>query len=173
VIIGSNQWGRQHYTQQIERRVAELGVAERVSLLGSQPQDQLPAWYSAADLLVLPTFREGCPNVVREALACGTPVVASNVGGVPEVITSDSVGLLVPAGDVAALVDAIRTASQRRWDREAIAALGGRRSWRVVGETVAEEFRRLVALDAQAMDVPRFEGGTAGEAPGGDSTSSR
>jgi len=147
-IIGSNQWGRVDYTRQLEQRIRELGIGDSVSMIGSQPQDRLATWYNAADLLVLPTFREGCPNVVREALACGTPVVASNVGGVPELITSDAVGLLVEAGDVAALADAVRAALVRRWDREVIMSIGRRRTWPVVAAAVVEEFQTLAGTNA-------------------------
>ena len=147
VFIGSDQWGKGDYGLQIERRAQELGLSDRVRLLGSRPQNELAMWYNAADLLVLPTFREGCPNVVREALACGLPVVASRVGGVPELISSDDVGLLVDVGDVESLAGGITTALQRRWNRSAIASIGGRRTWPGVGAIVAEEFRTLVQAD--------------------------
>lgn len=149
VFIGSDQWGGSRYLQQLEERIAALQLAEHVRFLGSQPQDVVATWYAAADLLVLPTFREGCPNVVREALGCGTPVVASNVGGVPELITSEALGLLVPAGDSDALANALQTALQRRWDRVAIAAAGSTRHWSKVAESVSAEFLALAA-SAQA-----------------------
>jgi len=142
-IVGSDQWGKRRYTEQLKQRIRELGLASQVTFAGSQPQAALRQWYSAADLLVLPTFREGCPNVVREALACGTPVVASNVGGVPELIGSDAVGLLVAPGDVVGLAGAIEAALQREWDRAAIATVGGQRTWSTVGALVASELRAL------------------------------
>jgi teichuronic acid biosynthesis glycosyltransferase TuaC len=160
VLIGSDQWGRHRYTRVIAARVQELGLGDRVTLLGSQPHETLAMWYNAADLLVLPTFREGCPNVVREALACGTPVVASKVGGVPELITSDSLGLLVEPGDASALARAIDAALRRRWDRDAIATLGGRRTWPIVAATIADEFRALVDRQGRLPNrVPSEEHG--------------
>jgi teichuronic acid biosynthesis glycosyltransferase TuaC len=148
-IIGSDQWGSQAYKRSLTQRIAELGLGDRVSMIGSRPQADLALWYSAADLVVLPTFREGCPNVVREALACGTPVVASRVGGVPELITSAVVGLLVEAGDAVGLGKAIRAALQRSWDRGAIAAIGGQRSWASVAATMTAELGSLVQEDGQ------------------------
>ncbi|MFI5397422.1 MAG: glycosyltransferase [Candidatus Binatia bacterium] len=149
VLIGNDQWGAGEYGPQVERRVQQLGMSDRVRLIGSRPQTELALWYSAADLLVLPTFREGCPNVVREALSCGLPVVASRVGGVPELISSDDVGLLVDAGDVESLAAAITTGLQRRWSRTTIAAIGGRRTWPSVGAIVAGELRELVRPNAE------------------------
>jgi teichuronic acid biosynthesis glycosyltransferase TuaC len=144
-IIGSDQWGGSRYLTLLTERIAALDLGQHVRLLGSQPQEVVATWYAAADLLVLPTFREGCPNVVREALACGTPVVASNVGGVPELITSDAVGLLVRSGDVDDLANALQTALQHRWDRAAIAAAGSTRHWSKVAESVSSEFHTLAS----------------------------
>lgn len=145
VIIGSDQWGGRLYLKRIEELIAALGLGAHVRLLGSQPQDVVATWYGAADLLVLPTFREGCPNVVREALGCGTPVVASNVGGVPELITSDAVGMLVTPGDVDGLASALEVALHRPWDRAAIALAGSTRHWTNVAESVSAEFYALVS----------------------------
>jgi glycosyltransferase involved in cell wall biosynthesis len=69
--------------------------------------EELPAYYQAADLFVLPSRSEGVPNVLLEASACGTPWIASNVGGIPE-IAHLGASRLVPPGDVAALRQAIR-----------------------------------------------------------------
>jgi glycosyltransferase involved in cell wall biosynthesis len=66
----------------LEARIAKCKLADRVFLVGSRPQTELADWYSAADLFCLASSREGCPNVVIEAMACGTPVVAAGVGGV-------------------------------------------------------------------------------------------
>jgi len=72
-----------------------LGVAERVHFLGQLPHAELAELYSAADVLVLASEREGWANVLLEAMACGTPVVASDVWGTPEVVTERAAGLLV------------------------------------------------------------------------------
>jgi teichuronic acid biosynthesis glycosyltransferase TuaC len=73
---------------------ARFGVADRVRLLGAQPHAELPRFYTAADLLVLASSREGWANVLLEAMACGTPVVASNIPGNPEVVQSRAAGLI-------------------------------------------------------------------------------
>jgi glycosyltransferase involved in cell wall biosynthesis len=150
VVLGSDPSPLQTYRRRLERLIAAQGLGHRVRLLGSVDQDHLAQWYRAADLLVLPTFREGAPNVVREALACGTPVVASRVGGVPELITSEARGLLVEPGDVDALTAAVRVALQRRWDRPRIAAGAAERDWQTVGTVIAAELARLAAHPARS-----------------------
>ena len=90
----------------LEERAARAGLGERFQLLGALPQGELPDWYRAADVFALPSHSEGVPNVLLEAAACGTPFVASRVGGIPEI---EGVGpsLLVPPGDSAALAEAL------------------------------------------------------------------
>ncbi len=96
----------------VGRRVRELGLEDRVSLAGARTDAALAASYAGADALVLATRGESYGMVVVEALARGLPVIASDVGGVPEAIghTRDGrrPGLLVPAGDSSALGDAVR-----------------------------------------------------------------
>jgi glycosyltransferase involved in cell wall biosynthesis len=100
-------------------RANALGCAERVLLAGAIAHDALPDWFRAADLLCLPSHNEGVPNVVLEAMSCGTPVVATRVGGIPEVLPSQA-GLLVPPHEREALSDALIEATAKAWDRAAI-----------------------------------------------------
>ena len=79
-------------------RAVALGVSARVTFAGPKLHDELPEWYRAADLTVLPSRSEGLPNVLRESLACGTPFVASNVGEINEIADS-RFSLLVPPKD--------------------------------------------------------------------------
>ena len=91
---------------ELEADVAQLGLAGIVTFLGSRSPNQLPDWYRAADLTVLPSRSEGLPNVLRESLACGTPFVASCVGGISE-ISEPPLDRLVPPNDPPALAAAI------------------------------------------------------------------
>jgi glycosyltransferase involved in cell wall biosynthesis len=91
----------------LEAAAAAAGMAAAVRFAGAQSQDALRSWYCAADLLVLASSREGWPNVLLEAMACGTRVVASRVGGVPEIVCRPELGATVEireAGDLATAV---------------------------------------------------------------------
>jgi glycosyltransferase involved in cell wall biosynthesis len=92
----------------LERQISGLGLEERVRLVGTRPNAQLPDWYRAAELFVLPSRSEGLPTVLLESLACGTPFVASRVGGIPELANLGPCRL-VPPDDPRQLADAIRS----------------------------------------------------------------
>lgn len=79
----------------LQEQVGRLGLEACTRFAGTVPNDQLAHWYSAADVSLLASSREGWPNVLLESMACGTPVVASAVGGVPEIVQSEQVGRLV------------------------------------------------------------------------------
>jgi glycosyltransferase involved in cell wall biosynthesis len=97
----------------------ELNVAG-VEPLGVLRPEDLSAWLSAADVFCLPSLAEGMPVSVAEALACGTPVVATRVGGIPEQVRPGVNGLLVEPGDAGALRDALADALEREWSRDEI-----------------------------------------------------
>jgi glycosyltransferase involved in cell wall biosynthesis len=109
--------------------------------------DEVAVWMAAADLVTLPSYMEGCPNVVLEALACGRPVVASNVGGIPEIL-SDECGRLVPPRDSGALAQALASVLDRTWDAKAISAHGSR-SWETVAAELLGIFESLVSARAK------------------------
>ena len=92
----------------LERRARELGVADRVRFIGAQPRERVLELFRAADAAVLSSSWENFPHSVVEALAAGTPVVATDVGGVAEVVRDGENGLLVPAGDGSAFAAAVR-----------------------------------------------------------------
>lgn len=119
------------------RRLA--GDAPYVHFLPALPQTDLAELMSATDVFCLASSREGWPNVVHEALACGSPVVATDIGGIPDMIPAASFGSVVAVGDQAALEGALAGALAATWDRSAIAAWGARRTWAAVAaETAAK-----------------------------------
>lgn len=89
--------------------IAELGLGDRVRLLGARPHAEMPELYGAADVLVLASSREGWANVLLEAMACGTPVVATNIWGNPEVVRERAAGIIAErdAGAIGAAVRAL------------------------------------------------------------------
>jgi len=101
-------------------------------------------YLNAADVSVLASHSEGCPNVVLESLACGTPVVATAVGAVPDLLRAGQTGLIVPPRDPAALAEALDGALTADWSREAIRASVQDRSWAAVGERVLAVFHEVL-----------------------------
>lgn len=81
----------------LEKRVEELKIADSVKFTGPVNHEDVPLWISASDMLVLPSLSEGRPNVVLEALSCEVPVVATDVGGIPELMIEGETGYLTPA----------------------------------------------------------------------------
>lgn len=94
--------------RRLESLARQAGVAQRVRFVGAVAQTELPRYYSAADVLILASSREGWPNVLLESLACGTPVIAARVGGTPEVVTAAAAGALFEPRTVEALALAVR-----------------------------------------------------------------
>ncbi len=117
------------FAQKLHRLPAKLNMQRSVRFFGEVSPERMSELMSAADVLCLASSREGWPNVVHEAMACGTPVVAANVGGVPEMIPSEHFGLVVPPGDPVVLAEALRKALGNSWNRAAIAAWAHSRSW--------------------------------------------
>jgi len=114
---------------ELEARAKEANVASSVRFLGGVPYARIGQLLACANALCLPSRNEGTPNVVVEALASGVPVVASRVGGVPELVREGVNGFLVDSGDVVALAARLRDVFDARWDRQAIRAGVAHLTW--------------------------------------------
>jgi glycosyltransferase involved in cell wall biosynthesis len=143
LIVAGGPGRHGHYEAEIRMQIEAAGMKGRVRLIGQVSQATLAELMAAADVFCLASSREGWPNVVQEALACGTPVVAADVGAVPDMIPSEDYGYVVPPGDEGRLGEALQTALRRSWDRDRISALGHSRSWDNVAEQLLEEMRRI------------------------------
>lgn len=128
---------------QLEQQVKDLGLQAHVQFLGPKPHTELAAILSAGDVFVLATANEGWANVFLEAMACGLPVVTTEVGGNKEVVTSEDHGLLVPFGNREALHAALLTALQKPWDRPQIMAYAKSNSWDQRVSTLVHQFKEL------------------------------
>jgi glycosyltransferase involved in cell wall biosynthesis len=133
----------------LETRIAKHGLTDRVLLVGSRPQSELAEWYSAADLFCLASHREGCPNVVIEAMACGLPVVAADVGGVGELVSRPDYGRVILAPTAENFAAEIEAALETKWNRVEIAKSGCARSWSNVANDVMSYYasRKIKSLD--------------------------
>lgn len=140
---------------QLEQQVAQLGLGDTVRFLGSLPPDALKQPLSAADVFVLSTRNEGWANVFLEAMACGLPVVTTDVGGNREVVDRESLGFVVPFGDAEALETALDRALAAPWDRAAIRHHAEQNAWD----------GRVDLLCAAFAEMTRSTGATMAEAP--------
>ncbi len=118
-------------------------VETHVTFVPSCTTDGVALWMAASDLVTLPSYKEGCPNVVLEALAAGRPVVATNVGGIPELMDEKS-GRLVPPHDAKTLAKALDEVLDTRWDAYELAHRH-ERSWRDVSDDVLTVLNDVIA----------------------------
>ena len=142
LIVGEGP-EREHLAAVIARR----GLGDRVRLLGAQPHDALPRFYGAADAMVLASAREGWANVLLESMACGTPVVASNIPGNPEVVRECAAGVIVRENTAEGIAAAVRDLLANPPDRAATRAYAERFGW---AETSAGQLRVFRAMLARA-----------------------
>lgn len=126
----------------------DCGVADRVSFVGSMPQERLRDYYAAADALILASSREGWANVLLEAMACGTPVVATRIWGTPEVVAAPEAGILVDERTPAALACAVRQLLATTADRAATRRYAEGFSWDATSTGLRELFARVLARSA-------------------------
>ena len=126
-------------------QIESLGLAGRVRLLGPLPHADLPALYGAADASVLASAREGWANVLLESMACGAPVVASDIPGNPEVVREPAAGLIVGANTAEGIAAAVRTLFAALPARDATRAYAERHGWEETSQGQLAVFRGVLA----------------------------
>lgn len=127
----------------IEQEIAARNAGDFIHLVPGCAFDEVAVWMTAADLVTLPSYMEGFPNVVIEALACGRPVVATQVGGIPEAL-NEACGRLVPPRDAAKLAEALASTLDTSWDADIVSA-HWRRSWSAAADELLDLFSDLIA----------------------------
>jgi len=129
----------------LEEQARALGIAERLRFTGGLDAGNIAQWMNAADWLCLSSVNEGLPNVLLEAFACGLPVLATNVGGIHELLDSKNLGELTAEGDADRYVEALQHMCAHKWDRPLIAAKGAQHSW----PNCAAAYDRLLNPDSE------------------------
>jgi len=129
----------------LEQLASEMGVADRVRFLGALTQEKLRDIYGAIDALALPSSREGWANVLLEAMACGTPVVASAVWGTPEVVARPEAGVLMGTLDPQGFSDAVSALFNSLPSREATRRYAERFDWQSTSEGQLLIFRNIAS----------------------------
>ena len=141
LIEGFNQIKEQHpnlklvfagsgsMRETLVKYVSTYDIEEKVTFLGNVDHNELPAWLSNARALCLPSYNEGVPNVVLESMAAGTPVLATNVGGIPEVVDESICGKLIPPRDTNAVVKGLNELLACRFSRDKIKQHAAQFTW--------------------------------------------
>jgi glycosyltransferase involved in cell wall biosynthesis len=130
---------------ELRARVDALSLGGNVRFLGQQSHASIAEWMGACDIFCLPSLREGCPNVIIEALSSGRAVVASRVGGIPDMV-SDSTGILPEAQDIDGFHRALQSALyERTWDEHKIAASMSESTWTAAAKNYDLAYRQAIA----------------------------
>lgn len=139
---------------ELDAQVSRLGLADHVHFLGTLSPDELKWPLSAADVFVLSTRNEGWANVFLEAMACGLPVISTDVGGNAEVVCRAELGSIVPFGDAAALRQALDAALGKDWDRTAIINYAQANQWDTRVAQLLRAFDGLAKPAAEQSEAP-------------------
>jgi teichuronic acid biosynthesis glycosyltransferase TuaC len=118
-------------------------LSEKITFIGNVAREQVPIWLSAADIFCLSSDREGCPVSVIEALRCHTPVVATKVGAVPDLIPDENYGFVVPPGHPQDFAEAMAKALNRPWDAQIIDSHAKDYTWERTADAVMDVFDSL------------------------------
>jgi len=130
--------------KRLEAQAAQLGVADRVTFLGAVAQTELKHYYNAADAMVLASSREGWANVLLESMACGTPVVASNVWGTPEVVAAPAAGVLMKERSSRGIAEAMADLRANYPEHAATRRYAEGFSWDATTEGQVQLFSRII-----------------------------
>ncbi len=137
----------------LEKRAQELEISDGIKFTGPVNHEDIPLWISASDILVLPSLSEGRPNVVLEALSCEVPVIATDVGGIPELVVDGETGYLVPAKNPAELSGKINKLLEDRSRREKMGKFG-RKSIIQRGLTWETHAKKTVDIYTELLQKP-------------------
>ncbi|ANI77324.1 MULTISPECIES: glycosyltransferase [Sphingobium] len=134
--------GQGQYRRALEKQAEELGVDRRIGFLGSVPHDRLPRIYAAADVMALPSSSEGLANAWVESLACGTPIVITDVGGARELLDRPEAGHIVDR-DPDAIATAIGDLLTNPPEREAVRDTALRFTWEANGDLLLHHLKGI------------------------------
>ncbi len=162
IVGGDHDEPDNAHAERLRRCVAELGLTDRVRFLGAQPQQRLRLFYAAADATVMPSYYESFGMVALEAMACGSPVVASRVGGLTTTVRDGVTGYLVPEGDAPALAARLGEvlgdpAERERLGQEATRWAAEHR-WPCVAEAICKLYSELQPAASHHLEQARCQG---------------
>jgi teichuronic acid biosynthesis glycosyltransferase TuaC len=138
--------------EHLHSKSKHLALEDRITLNGACSSQKVAQWLAAANVLALPSYNEGYPNVVIEALSCGRPVIATNVGGILELVNEES-GILIAPKDSRALATAIEKAMDRRWGEHSISEQF-RRGWDVAADELLRVCEQALQQGREDLQLP-------------------
>jgi glycosyltransferase involved in cell wall biosynthesis len=163
-LVGGSASTSGDYPSELKQLASQLGISSSVLFPGALPPSQVCAWLNAADVFVLCSDREGCPNVIWESMACGVPVASAKVGEVEYMVPSRAGVLFDDPADPEALRAAVSRALDRRWDRGDIRAHAEAHTWAHVAQRVERQWHLCVDGQGSSIDTLTPVGGDANDA---------
>ncbi|GAB6098059.1 glycosyltransferase [Desulfatiferula olefinivorans] len=131
--------------KELQNFITSLRLWNSVCLVGPVPHDEIINWLNAADIFCMSSTREGCPVVIHEALACGVPVISSDVGGIPDIINNDKYGFLCEPMNAELLSKNIEIAINKEWNNKEISNYGLQFTWDKVAKEMEDVFKSLLS----------------------------
>lgn len=129
----------------LQSLINEYGLQDNVILAGgNKPREEIPLWMNACDIFILPSLSEGNPTVMFEALGCGRPFIGTNVGGIPEIIINDKLGILVEPRDAKGLAEAVSSAIDTKWDGEYIQDYAEQFTWDRIADKLMDLYENIL-----------------------------
>ena len=141
IVVGS---GSQE--KSLKKLINNLDLGDQIKLVDSKPHAEIPFWMNACDLFVHPSLNEGNPTVMFEALGCGKPFVGTRVGGIPEIIINDKLGILVEPEDPECLAKAIQRALDTEWDEGYISEYAKQFTWDNIAKRIIEAYESVMKM---------------------------
>jgi teichuronic acid biosynthesis glycosyltransferase TuaC len=135
--------GRGELEEAVRRESAQLLLSDFILLKGRRPREEVPLWLAACDVVALSSLDEGCPVIALESFVSGRPFVGTAVGGVPEIIPDESIGILAEPADPSSLARALRAALDKRWDTDKLVQHGLKYSWENISKRVSEVYAEI------------------------------
>jgi glycosyltransferase involved in cell wall biosynthesis len=137
--------GQGSLKNQLQSLINKYRLEDNIVLAGgNKPSKEIPLWMNACDIFVLPSLSEGNPTVMFECLGCGKPFVGTRVGGIPEIITNEKLGILVEPKDAAGLAKAIFKALDTKWDKNYILNYAEPFTWDKIAEKIKEVYDEVL-----------------------------
>jgi glycosyltransferase involved in cell wall biosynthesis len=145
IVIGVHEKNR----ERLYPILKNLGILDNVIFVGRVPNYEMPKYYSSSDVVLLPSLSENFPVVALEAMSSGKPVIASRVGGIPELVSNNEDGILVSPGNVEQLVEALLRLLENPQLRNRMGDMGRKLveekyNWKKIGQLYLKEFEKLI-----------------------------